>query len=73
MVARQHRLTAVQLFKWRKAYLEDSLVAVGANETVLPASELQESMIRIKQLKVALGRKTLENEIIKGKGHEDEK
>ena len=32
LVARQHGLTAAQLFQWRKAYLEGSLVAVGANE-----------------------------------------
>ena len=65
MVARQHGLTAAQLFQWRKAYLEVSLVAVGANETLVPASELQEAMRRIKQLEGALGRKTLENEILK--------
>ena len=65
LVARQVGLTAAQLFQWRKAYLEGSLVAVGANETVVPASELQEAMRRIKQLEGALGRKTLENEILK--------
>ena len=41
------------------------MVAVGANETVVPASEFQEAMRRIKQLEGALGRKTLENEILK--------
>jgi transposase len=46
--------------------LEGSLVAVGANETVVPASELQKAMRRIKQLEGALGRKTVENEIRKG-------
>jgi transposase-like protein len=65
LLARQHGLTAAQLFQWRKAYLEGSLAAVGTNETVVPASELQEAMRRIKQLEVALGRKTLENEILK--------
>ena len=65
LVAREHGLTAAQLFQWRKAYLESSLVAVGANETVVPASELQEAIKRIKQLEAALGRKTLENEILK--------
>ena len=64
MVARQHGLTAAQLFQWREAYLEGSLVAVGANETVVPASELQEAMRRIKQLEGELGRNTLENEIL---------
>jgi transposase len=48
-----------------KAYLQGSLMAVGAKETVVPASELQEAMRRIKQLEGALGRKTLENEILK--------
>ena len=65
MVARQFGITAAQLFQWRKAYLQGSLMAVGANETVVPASELQEGMRRIKQLEGALGRKTLENEILK--------
>ena len=65
MVARQFGITAAQLFQWRKAYLQGSLMAVGANETVVPASELQEAMLRIKQLEDALGRKTLENEILK--------
>lgn len=65
MVARQFGVTAAQLFQWRKAYLQGSLMAVGANETVVPASELQEAMRRIKQLEGALGRKTLENEILK--------
>ena len=40
-------------------------MAVGANETLVPASELQEAMRRIKQLEGALGRKTSENEILK--------
>ncbi len=65
MVARQFGITAAQLFQWRKAYLQGSLMAVGSNETVVPASELQEAMRRIKQLEGALGRKTLENEILK--------
>ena len=65
MVARQFGITAAQLFQWRKAYLQGSLMAVRANETVVPASELQEAMRRIKQLEGVLGRKTLENEILK--------
>jgi transposase len=64
-VARQHGLTADQLFHLLKAYLEGSLVAVGANETVVSVSELQEAVRRIKQLEDALGRKSLENEILK--------
>ena len=44
--------------------MEGSLVAVGANETVVPVSDLQDAMRRIKQLEGALRRKTLENEIL---------
>lgn len=65
LVAREAGITASQLFGWRKAYTQGSLVAVGANEPVVPASELQEAMKRIKQLEAALGRKTLENDILK--------
>ena len=32
MVARQFGISAAQLFQWRKAYLQGSLMAVGANE-----------------------------------------
>ncbi len=48
-----------------EGYLEGSLVAVSANETVIPGSEHQEVIRRIKQLESALGRNTLENEILK--------
>ncbi len=41
------------------------MVAVGANEIVVPASEFQEAMRRIKQLECELGRKTLDNKILK--------
>ena len=54
LVAREAGITASQLFGWRKAYTAGSLVAVGANEPVVPASELQEAMKRIKQLEAAL-------------------
>ena len=36
-LARAHGLSEAQLFQWRKAYMEGSLVAVGANETVVPS------------------------------------
>ena len=65
MVARQPGIAATQLFQWKKAYSEGTLVAVGANETVVLASEMVEALKRIKQLGNALGRKALENEILK--------
>jgi len=65
LVARQAEISTSQLFQWRKAYAEGSLVAVGANEPVVPASQTQEAIKRIKQLEAALGCKTLKNEILK--------
>ena len=52
------------LFAWKKLYQEGSLMAVGAGESVVAASELQEALKRVKLLERALGRKTLENEIL---------
>ena len=61
LVAREAGITTSQLCQWRKAYAEGSLAAVGANEPVVPASDLQDAMKRIRQLEAALGRKTLEH------------
>ncbi|MCQ8894995.1 transposase [Limnobacter humi] len=35
LVAREAGIAASQLFQWRKAYADGSLVAVGANEPVV--------------------------------------
>lgn len=64
-VAREHDVQVSQLFTWRKAYETGSLVAVGSGEEVVPASEFHDAIKRIKLLEAALGRKTLENEILK--------
>ena len=64
-VAREGGIAVSQLFQWKKAYEQGSLVAVGAVEPVVPASELQDALRKIKQLEAVLGRKTLENEILK--------
>jgi transposase len=40
LLACQLGLTAAKLFQLRKAYLELSLVAIGANQTVIPVSEV---------------------------------
>jgi transposase len=65
MVSRQAGVASSQLFQWRKLYQQGSLMAVAAGESVVAASELQEALKRVKLLERALGRKTLENEILK--------
>lgn len=58
-------LVARQLFLWRKQYQEGSLTAVAAGEQVVPASELASAMKQIKELQHLLGKKTMENELLK--------
>ncbi|WP_410401425.1 IS3 family transposase [Escherichia coli] len=66
LVARQHGVAASQLFLWRKQYQEGSLTAVQyAGEQVVPASELAAAMKQIKELQRLLGKKTMENELLK--------
>jgi transposase len=65
MVARQAGIATAQLFQWKKAYREGSLVAVCTSESDISPSELVEALRRIQQLEAALGRKTLENEMLK--------
>lgn len=64
-VARLHGVNANQVFKWRKQYLEGSLTAVAAGEEVVPASELSSAIKQIRELQRLLGKKTMENEILK--------
>lgn len=44
---------------------EGSLIAVAAGEQVVPASELASAMKQIKELQRLLGKKTMENELLK--------
>jgi transposase len=64
-VARQHGVNPNQLFHWRKLYQNGSLSAVSAGEEVVPASELNDALRQIKELQRLLGKKAMENEILK--------
>lgn len=50
--------------RWKHLHDSGSDAAVGANEPVVPASELRAAQQRIRELERALGRKTMENEIL---------
>jgi transposase len=65
LVARQEGVAASLLFQWRKLEREGALVAVSAGESVVPASELAAARAEIAKLQRVLGKKTLENEILK--------
>ncbi len=53
------------LFQWRKLERQGALTAVSAGEAVALASELAAARAEIAKLQRVLGKKTLENEILK--------
>ncbi len=65
LVARQCGVSASLLFRWRKLERQGALTAVSAGESVVPASELAAARAEIAKLQRVLGKKTLENEILK--------
>lgn len=65
LVARQEGVSASLLFLWRKLDSQGALTAVSAGEAVVPASALAAARAKIAKLQRVLGKKTLENEILK--------
>ena len=65
LVARQHGVAPNQVFKWRQLYAEGALSAVGAGEEVVVASEYRALQHQVRELQRLLGKKTLENEILR--------
>ena len=65
LVARRHGIAPNQLFTWRRLYAEGALSAVGAGEAVVPASEYRALQQQVRALQRLLGKKTLENEILR--------
>ena len=63
--ARREGVSARPLFQWRKLERQGALTAVSAGEAVVTASELAAARAEIAKLQRVLGKKTLENEILK--------
>jgi transposase len=53
------------LFTWRRLYASGALSAVGAGEEVVAASEYRALQHQVRELQRLLGKKTLENEILR--------
>lgn len=64
-VARKYGVSSSLLFTWRRLAREGRLSAIRAGEEVVPASEAKQLKARIRELERLLGRKTMENEILK--------
>src|SRR5437867_9746502 len=50
---------------WKRRYESGAATAVRADEDIVPASALREAQAKIRELERALGRKMMENEILR--------
>src|SRR5262249_30615158 len=64
-VAREHGLSPSLLFRWKRFAEEGSMSGLVADGEVVPEAEVRQMKARIRELERQLGRKTLENEILK--------
>ena len=64
-VSRRYGVSSSQVFKWRRLVEEGTMSVLGADEAVVPESDVKVLKGRIRELERLLGRKTLENEILK--------
>jgi transposase len=64
-VSRRFGVSPSQVFKWRRLVEEGTMSVLGADESVVPESDVKVLKGRIRELERLLGRKTLENEILK--------
>lgn len=65
IVARRHGIAGNQLFTWRRLMAQGAFTAAGAGEEVVPASECRAAQQQIRELQRLLGKKTMENEILR--------
>lgn len=63
--ARRHGVAPNLLYRWRRLLNEGGAVAVDSDEPVIGNSEVKKLEDRVRELERILGRKTLENEILR--------
>lgn len=65
LVARKYGIYPSQLFAWRRQMEEGGLQGIQSEEGVVPKAQVKELERRVRELERILGRKTLENEILR--------
>jgi transposase len=65
LVARRRGVSPNQLFTWRRLADQDALTATQTEEEAVPASAFRAQQEQIRELQRLLGKKTLENEILR--------
>ena len=63
--ARSYGVSPSLIFRWRRLMDEGSLAGLEAGESVVAQSELKQLQAQVRELERLLGRKTLENEILR--------
>ena len=64
-VARRNSVAPNLLYRWRRLLSEGGVTAVGSDEPVVGTSEVRRLEERVRELERLLGRKTMENEILR--------
>lgn len=64
-VARRNGVAPNLLYRWRRLMSEGGVTAVGSDEPVIGTSEVRRLEERVRELERLLGRKTMENEILR--------
>ena len=64
-VARKHGISPSLVFRWRRLMAEGGKEAIKADDEVVSSAEVRALEKRIRELERVLGKKTLENEILK--------
>lgn len=64
-VARRHGISPSLIFGWRRRMTEGGKEAVRADDAVVASAEVRALQKRIRELERVLGRKTLENEMLR--------
>ncbi len=65
LIARKYGIFPSQLFNWRRLMEEGGMKGISYQEEVIPKSQFKELEKRLKETERVLGKKTLENEILR--------